>query len=225
MRNKKWRNAVIVFTVVVVSLLASGCSLVKASAADYMRLSEEDRVDYAQRNYLKFSESPDKKFEVLVSFRDVSCQELASLLDGQSNIISAFHCFEVNGECAVGGYTECQGKVAQTVINDYYLSIYNLVVGQIESHDDLVEKIKKSYETGDEAKASDVAMEEELRDEERIYEQFVLQKEAMDNGEFHIYGMRLIMTGAEIEKLLYSDAVVLVEILEFDNNNILTPIR
>lgn len=60
MRNKKWRNAVIVFTVVVVSLLASGCSLVKASAADYMRLSEEDRVDYAQRNYPKFSESPDK---------------------------------------------------------------------------------------------------------------------------------------------------------------------
>ena len=225
MRNKKWRNAVIVFTVVVVSLLVSGCSLVKASAADYMRLSEEDRVDYAQRNYPKFSENPDKKFEVLVSFRNVPYQELASLLDGQSNIISAFHCFEANGECAVGGYTECQGKAAQTVINDYYLSIYNLVVGQIESHDDLVEKIKKSYETGDEAKASDVAMEEELRDAERIYEQFVLQKEAMDNGEFHIYGMRLIMTGAEIEKLLYSDAVVLVEILEFDNNNILTPIR
>jgi len=33
------------------------------------------------------------------------------------------------------------------------------------------------------------------------------------------------MTGAEIDALLSSDTVALVEILNFDNNSLITPIR
>ena len=40
-----------------------------------------------------------------------------------------------------------------------------------------------------------------------------------------IYGIRIVMTGAEIDALLSSDTVALVEILNFDNNSLITPIR
>lgn len=47
----------------------------------------------------------------------------------------------------------------------------------------------------------------------------------MENGDFFIYGIRLVMTGAEVEELLSSDIVALVEVLDFDNNDLVTPIR
>lgn len=254
MHKKKVPLFIFVSIVAIIAVVLVGTLRpVTASAAKYMQLSKESRVEYAQARYAQFAANPDKEYEILISFNEVPYTEIAALLSGQSNIISAFHCFEADGECAIGSYTECEGKVAAQVIEDYYSSIYNLVVGQIESYDNFVEELKKSYEVdtyfvADEGatKSDDtygkkidtspvevngkskepcMTLEDELRDAERSLTQFVLQKEAMDNGDFYIYGIRLVMTGAEIEELLSSNTVALVEILDFYNNNLLTPIR
>ncbi len=254
MLKKKAPFFILVSVVVIVAVVLAGTLRpMTASAAEYMQLSKESRMEYAQDRYTEFAANPDKEYEILISFNEVPYKEIAALLSGQSNIIAAFHCFEANGECAIGGYTECEGKVAEKVIEDYYSSIYNLVVGQIESYDNFVEELKKSYEVDTDFVADEGAnepddtygkkidtfpvevngkskepcmtLEDELRDAEHSLTQFVLQKEAMDNGDFYIYGIRLVMTGAEIEELLSSDNVALVEILDFDNNNLITPIR
>lgn len=252
---KKKQSLFVIVSILLVAAIACAVTLrpLKTSAAEYMQLSKENRMKYAQDRYEEFAKNPDEEYEVLISFNNVSYKEIAEILSGQDNILSAFHCFEANGECAVGGYTECEGKNAETVIEDYYSSVYNLVVGHIESYDDFVDELKKSYEVDTnfvssekivdseevygkendtspividgEGKEPDMSLEDALRDAEHSLAQFVLQKEAMDQGDFYIYGIRLVMTGAEIEELLSSDIVVLVEILDFDNNNLLTPIR
>lgn len=78
-----------------------------------MKLSNERRVEYAQDRYAQFAANPDKQYEILISFNEVPYSEIAALLSGQSKIISAFHCFEADGECAVGSYIECKGKLRQ----------------------------------------------------------------------------------------------------------------
>lgn len=228
MLKKKIPLFIFVSVIAILSItLVSTLRPISVSAAEYMRLSKESRVECAQNRYAVFAANPNKKYEVLISFVEVPYTEIATLLYGQSKVISAFHCFEANGECAIGSYTECEGKAAEQVIEDYYANIHNLVVGQIESYDDYVEALKKSYgvDTNEESNEPIIALENALRDAELSLAQFVLQKEAMDNGDFYIYGIRLVMTGAEIEELLSSNIVVLVEILDFDNNNLLTPIR
>ena len=254
MYKKKTTLFILVSVVVIVAaVLASTLRPVTASAAEYMQLSKENRKEYAQERYAEFAANPDKKYEILISFNEVPYTEIATLLSGQSNIISAFHSFEANGECAMGGYTECEGKLAEQVIEDYYASIYNLVVGQIESYDDFIEELRKAYEVdtdfvadeganelddtyGKEVDTSPVevsgegkepcmTLEDELLEAEYSLTQFILQKEAMENGDFFIYGIRLVMTGAEVEELLSSDIVALVEVLDFDNNDLVTPIR
>ena len=219
----------ILLSVIAILLITLACTLrpISVSAAEYMRLSKESRVEYAQDRYAVFAANPNKKYEILISFNEVPYTEIAALLSGQSKVISAFHCFDANGECAMGNYTECEGKAAEQVIEDYYANIHNLVVGQIESYDDYVEALRKSYgvDTDEESKEPNMALENALRDAERLHAQFVLQKEAMDNGDFYIYGIRIVMTGAEIETLLSSNTVALVEILNFDNNSLITPIR
>ncbi|MBR3845868.1 MAG: hypothetical protein IKM40_04790 [Clostridia bacterium] len=251
------RKELLLIFIILVAIVAVvvGCTihLPIASAAEYMKLSKASRIEYAKESYSEFSSNPDKEYEILISFNKANYKEIADLLSGQDNIISAFHCFEANGECAVGGYVECKGKTAEKVIEDYFSSIYNLVVGQIETYDDFVAELKKSYEvengsisdnsTNDsydtygkevdtspieitgEGKEPCMTLEDELRDAEHSLEQFLLQKEAMDNGDFYIYGIRLLMTGAEIEKILSDENVLLVEILNFDNNNLIVPIR
>ena len=262
MLKKKAPFFILVSVVVLVAVVLAGTLRpMTASAAEYMQLSKESRMEYAQERYAEFAANPDKKYEILISFNEVPYTEIATLLSGQSNIISAFHCFEANGECAMGGYTECEGKLAEQVIEDYYASIYNLVVGQIESYDDYVRELKKSFgadtdfsadidanksedadanklegangkvvdtspiEVSEESKKPTTTLEDALKDAEHSLAQFLLQKEAMDNGNFHIYGIRIVMTGAEIDALLSSNTVALVEILNFDNNSLITPIR
>ena len=77
----------------------------------------------------------------------------------------------------------------------------------------------------DPIKEPDVTLEDELTEAEQSYFQFVAQKNAMDNGDFHVYGIRLIMTGEAIEEILVNDWVELIEILDFDNNKVISPIR
>lgn len=69
------------------------------------------------------------------------------------------------------------------------------------------------------------ALAEDLAYEEKLFQQLTLQKQSMDNGEFTITGIRLVMTGSEITELLNSSKVGLVEILDFANNNVLSPIQ
>ena len=68
-------------------------------------------------------------------------------------------------------------------------------------------------------------MDEAIASAKNNLDQFKQQKETMDNGKFYIYGLRLVMTGSEIEKLQQAKNVTLVEILDFDNNDIITPLR
>lgn len=238
---------------IITLVLAIALRPATAHAAEYMRLSKDDRTKYAQERYTEFSQNANKNFEIMISFNNASYRDIASLLSGEDNIISAFHYFEANGECAIGSYTDCKGKDAERVLDDYYSSIYNLVVGQIENQTDYIEELEKSNEIepsfivddivndstdtfekeldtspiiiDDSSDAPDVSLEDELRYAKFSLGQFILQKEAMDNGYFNIYGIRLVMTGAEIERLLYNDTVSLVEILDFDNNNLITPVR
>lgn len=261
--QKKKLPLFIFVSVIAIFAITLACTLrpITASAAEYMQLSKESRVAYAQERYALFTSNPDKKYEIMISFNEVPYTEIAALISDQSTVISAFHCFEANGQCAVGGYTECEGKTAERVISDYYTSIYNLVVGQIESYDDYVRELKKSFgvdsdfsasegansskdtganklegtngkvvdtspiEINGKNKKSNTTLEDVLKDAELSLSQFVLQKEAMDKGNFHIYGMRVVMTGSEIDALLSSNTVALVEILNFDNNSLITPIR
>lgn len=217
---KKKQSLFVIVSILLVAAIACAITLrpLKASAAEYMQLSKENRMKYAQDRYEEFAKNPDEEYEVLISFNNVSYKEIAEILSGQDNILSAFHCFEANGECAVGGYTECEGKNAETVIEDYYSSVYNLVVGQIESYDDFVDELKKSYEVDTnfvssekmvdseevygkendtspividgEGKEPDMSLEDALRDAEHSLAQFVLQKEAMDQGNFYIRRVR-----------------------------------
>ncbi len=259
MLKKRVALFVLVSAIAIIAITLA-CTLrpVSASAAEHMQLSKESRVEYAQERYSQFAANPDKAYEILISFNEVPYLEIAELLSGQSNIIAAFHCFEADGKCAVGGYNECEGKTAEKVIKDYFASIYNLVVGQIEGYDDYVAALKKSFgvdddfvadtnktndtyenDVGTSGKAVDTSsikisgdskeehttLETALQDAERSLSQFVMQKESMENGNFYIYGIRISMTGAEIDALLSSKSVALVEILNFDNNNLITPIR
>ncbi len=246
----------IIITLIVIIIIGIAASIVSqrpASAMEYMQLGRDERIKYAQERYSEFTKKEGQEFEVLVSFKYIPSDDICKLLSTQDNIISAFHCFDLNGECAIGSYTQCKGKDINKVVDDYYSSVYMLVDGQIDSYADYVESLKSSHnintdfeaderlnevadtygklidtspiEVNDEQKKPDMTLEDELRDAEHLLNQFILQKESMENGCFYIYGIRLVMSGADVKALLSNDAVLLIEILDFDNNDLITPIK
>ena len=192
-----------------------------------MQLSKENRFEYAQKRYEEFTNNPDTEFEVLISFKIARHTDIIALLSDQDNIISVFHCFRYRfGENAGDGYTECEGKDAKQVFENYYDNIYSSVVGQVEFYDEYIESLKESFGYDEEGNTEpNIALETALNDAEKALAQYIMQKEAMELEGFHIYGVRLVMTGAEISELITSDAVALVEILDFDNNDLITPIK
>ena len=224
---KKVPFFVLLSVVAIVSIiLAYSVFPLYTNASKYMQLSKESRIEYAQKRYEEFTNHPDKEFEVLISFKMTWYSDIIALLSNQGNMITAFYCFERFGEYAGGGYTECEGKDAKQVFENYYDNIYNSVVGQVEFYDEYIESLKESFEYDEEVSTGpNIALETALNDAEQALAQYIAQKEAMEHGGFHIYGVRLVMTGAEIESILRSDLVGLVEILDFDNNDLLTPIK
>ena len=253
----KKKSTILIATIVIAITLAVALTTilwpVEASATGYMKRSITDRISYEQSRYSEFAANPKKEYEVLISFKEVPYTRIATLLAEEDHIISAFHCFYAEGNRAYGGYTECENKRGDEVIHDYYASVYNLVVGQIENYDNLIFELKKSYQVPDFSlntqhkdegekffgkkidtsqitieepiKDADVTLEDELIEAEQSYFQFVAQKKAMDNGDFHVYGIRIVMTGEAIEEMLAYDLVELIEILDFDNNNVISPLR
>lgn len=211
--NAKTRVIVSVASVLfIVAAAVLGFSLLTpaASAAEYMNLSADERVSHAQNRYTEFSDKANKEFEVLITFSSTNADEVVELLKGEDDIIAAFHYFSANGETAAGGYTECSGETIEAIMDDYYRSIYNMVVGQIDSHDE--------YVAGFDQEDKDALKEAEWR-----LGQMILQKKAMENGDFMISGIRLKATGESISKWLASEKIALVEILEFDNNSFISP--
>ena len=51
------------------------------------------------------------------------------------------------------------------------------------------------------------------------------EKHAMETGQMQINGMKIKGTGSEVLALTKDKNIIAVEILDFDNNNMITPIN
>ena len=210
--NKK-KVFTLCLSVILICVLAFFAYPSKASANEYLNLSKEERISVARAEYSKYSEKPDQKTEVLVTFKHITAGEIIDIIDDNVEIISAFHSFTALGQTAVGGYTDCEGKTVEEVMIDYYDSIYGMLGAAISNYEDnQVSAGKNTPEVN--------PWVEKMSGE---YKRFVLQKEAMEAGGFTITGIRMVAENRVISNLITSEKVYLVEKLDFDNNGIITP--
>lgn len=211
LRNKIF-GSILLALCLCIPLCTCACGFgIKASAEEYMRLDVDTRIELAESKYSEFAKNPYRKYEVMISFRDIPYMEIPVLLAEQNSIISAFHYYEYEGERVYGGYTDCEGKSVERVISHYYDSVYAMISGNIENYNP-----PKGIEGAE--------LDEFLQSSEDNLRMLISQREAMDRGEFLVYGMRIVMSGRDIADILDSEYVLAVEILNFDNNNVIVPI-
>lgn len=67
-------------------------------------------------------------------------------------------------------------------------------------------------------------IEKEISAMQKCLKNLILQKESMDKGEFNITGVRILDKNSEIYELTQKSQVKAIEILDFDNNNLIKPI-
>ena len=201
MRSKKLCVMILVVLVAAVCGIAISSVLpVTTSASEYMEMSDDARVMYAQKQYKTILANSQSQ-EILVTFNEATVKEILQILPSDTQTVSVFHYFHADGETVNGAYTNCANKTVEQILKDYFNVIYNMVVGQLESYD---------------ASGKDT--------DSQNYRMLLRQKEAMENGQFCISGIRIVATAEQVKTILNNEKVFLVEALNFDNNNIISPL-
>lgn len=154
-----------------------------------------------------------------------------------------------------GGYLDCEGKTAAQIVAECYADTYDSICSELDSYDQQVAEIRKSYvydETvepfvtqppvdtfGKDIDTSDIEvpgsfystddtdflLTRDLADLQESHDNFVLLKQAMEQGRYRIYGARLTLTGAQAQSLLQSSKVRLVENLANLPENLISPLE
>lgn len=153
-----------------------------------------------------------------------------------------------------GGYLDCEGKTAAQLAAECYADTYDSICSELDSYDQQVAEIRESYmydETvepfvtqppvdtfGKDIDTSDIKvpgssyssddtdfqLAEDLADLQESHDNFVMLKQAMEQGRYRIYGVKLTLTGAQAQALLQSNKVRLVEKLTIFPESSLSPL-
>lgn len=154
-----------------------------------------------------------------------------------------------------GGYLDCEGKTAAQLAAECYADTYGSICSELDSYDRQAAEIRESYmydETvepfvtqppvdtfGKDIDTSDIKvpesfysgddtdfqLAEDLADLQEFHDNFVLLKQAMEQGRYRIYGVKLTLTGAQAQTLLQSNKVRLVEKLTNLPESIISPLE
>lgn len=200
----------------------------KVSAKQYMELDSNERIKYATEQYAEFYKKPEEQFTAIVNFNDISIDSLEELFSENSEILVSYHCIITsNGNVFTGCYDNVERIKAKNVLIAHRDAINSFTNATLL-------KLEEKYAT----LMSDGANEKYLKKESDANSEYyqVLQKlnqtinktkekqKALLDGKFRISGVKFKATGKEFLKIIDNNAVRLVELLEFDNNNIITPI-
>ena len=202
----------------------------KISALEYMELDATTRRSYAEKRYNVFEKNLDNYSDVLITteHKRISC--ILEKLPEDCKIIRVFHCFSCNGRVMTGGYLDCKSKGKNEIQSSYYDEIHQLLVGAIDNtkkrlreiDGQILEDYSGELPTSDVERSNDE--EELLIDLESKLKYYEAQLNDLEENNLQIYGIRIVMKNSDIEKLTHDPDVKLIEIMDFDNNDIVTPL-
>jgi len=223
--------AVIAIVVVMICLNAFA---VPASATEYMKKTAVQRLEHAENRYAELRANPEGKTEVLISFKDVSLSELHALLPQNCDVSVVYHYYTNGTKTVTGAYLRGQGKSIKEIQAAYYSEIHNMLVSNIEACEEEIQNYYKLYmldhsltEAQFNTMKIDPAWTNENETISELEERIEFQKEhlrQLKQGNFDLRGIRITASNADIVKMLESNNVLMVEILDFDNNNIVVPV-
>ena len=203
---------------------------------DQMIHNTQERIEYAQSCYKEFSKNPNKTYTVLVSLDSVTTEEFTQLFTGCGGFTQVYDCItEGVDDPMYGGYLDCEGKTAAQLAAECYADTYDSMYDEtvepfvtqppvdtfgkdIDTSD--IEVPGSSYSSDD----TDFQLAEDLADLQEFHDNFVMLKQAMEQGRYRIYGVKLTLTGAQAQALLQSNKVRLVEKLTILPESSISPL-
>ncbi|MBQ2758202.1 MAG: hypothetical protein IKJ88_08310 [Clostridia bacterium] len=223
--KRKCFVVVIVLFMAVTALVWKISETQKVSAREYMKFNISDRLAYAENRYNEFAELPEKEFTVMLSFNDdVSLEEYANL-----DIIASYHNLVTeSGRQSSGCYINNSQMKSNKIIKAHKEELYDVICSNLSELENKRENLQaeldslKTY-----SKESDDFCEfyETIEKLQNQIDKLKEDKKALREDKLQISGMKVKGSGAEMLNLIAEDFVYVVEILDFDNNNIITPIN
>lgn len=203
------------------------------SAIEYIKNTALQRKEIAESKYNEFKKNENQSTEVLISLSNIELNNLKDILPIDCEIVSIFHFYRYGDMIVSGSYIDCKGKSMTQIQSAYYYEIYNLVDGNLNhlKHElnSYYDQYMLDYSIAEADFNFDIVKEnheKEISIEEltRKIEFYSEQLESIKSGEFSIYGIRIIAKNSDILNIINNKHVSIIEKLEFDNNNIITPI-
>lgn len=217
--------ALIIVSVVVFSL--------PASAAEYMKNTAVQRKELAEARYDELISNPQKESEVLISLKNVNLNQLNDLISDDYEIISVYHYYTDGKKVVTGAYTACSGKKISEIQSAYLSEISGMLESNIQGLTSDIDNYYYQYMLDYSIDVDDFdpltidpdwAQEESLAElnERLLFNTIHLEK--VKGGEIILRGVRVKGLNSDIVKLLDSDNISMIEILDFDNNNLIAPV-
>lgn len=231
------RNVIIPLVLIIIIIISIAFIFrnSRASTLEYMKNSPEQRILMANERIENIRNTPDKKSEAMISLmKETLYNDVAALLPENCEIISEFHSYTSSVKTVYGGYYDCANKSIEDIQTDYYDQIYGLVVNGIGEQEKMLDEIESrlvavGIDPETEAVPENTPHDyDELLKEYKVAKEHLIhlqeQKQDMEAGRFYITGIRVKAKNSDLYALAKSGKVLAVEILNFDNNDIITPV-
>lgn len=199
-----------------------------------MKNTAAQRQEYAENRYAELRANPEGKTEVLISFKDVNLSEIHTLLPQNCDVSVVYHYYTDGTKTVTGAYLKGRGKNIKEIQVAYYSEIHDMLVSNIEACEEEIQNYYNLYMLDyslTEAEFNALRADPEwTSDNETISEleaRLEFHKEHLNQvkqGNFDLRGIRITASNADIVKMLDSSKVLMVEILDFDDNDIVVPV-
>ncbi len=204
-----------------------------ASAVEYMKNSAQQRLSIAELRYSDLSNNPSEKSEVLISLSNTTLDTVDALLPNGCEIIRVYHFFSDGNKTVTGAYNSCRNKNISDIQKSYFTEIYNMLLSNIEALEEEKQAMYNQY-------MLDFSISPNEFDPEDMNKDWVYQGESiseiaariafntehlerMESVGLDLRGIRIKATNADLLDMLENENVKMIEILDYDNNDIIVP--
>ncbi len=221
MSNKLFRRRILIVCIcLVVAVCATvfmwqkSTDKVTAYVEPLYVLSVEQRVEMARADYGMFKRNPDDVKEVIISFNEITSDEMLTMIPSTTDVISLYHYFEYGDKIASGCHINWDLKPLEVTLAEYMETIYSMAESGLETnkrrlakYEEQIDLLKAIDENTKEYESKCIQIRQNIdRDEAHLT--------AIDNGVFMMSGIRIKATHSVLDKLASDSRVFTIELVD-----------
>ncbi len=189
-------------------------------------ISEDKRIENAEKDYKKLKKNIDDDTKVLISFKEpLNKTELDSILSGEKEVYMMYYAFKGSYSTNCSQYVSNEGESYEKTYQEFEENIHSSTLVNIKSTIERISFLENEMSMYDESTIKKSGIEKKINLKYELKEEFEELLYSIENEGLLIFGVKLNMNNSKILDIIKNENVMIVEIVDDKYSESYYPIR